>query len=149
MSPRPKQSQQHPDSSAAITETARKQMAENGAAPLSLRAIARELSITAPAIYNYFPSRDNLVTALIVDTCHFLAASQESDEQSHTKRIMASARQPRIIKPPWNHRPGRRREYDRADRDHRCRLARWRACNRSHYPKYIWNISGMDRSIQL
>ncbi len=50
-----------------IKETAWKQIAEFGAPALSLRAIARELKITAPAIYNYFPDRDALVTALIVD----------------------------------------------------------------------------------
>ena len=48
-------------------ETAWKQIAEEGASALSLRAIARELKITAPAIYNYFPDRDALVTALIID----------------------------------------------------------------------------------
>ena len=51
----------------AIKETAWKQIAKFGAPTLSLRAIARELKITAPAIYNYFPNRDALVTALIVD----------------------------------------------------------------------------------
>ena len=51
----------------AIKETAWKQIAEFGASALSLRAIARELKITAPAIYNYFPDRDALVTALIID----------------------------------------------------------------------------------
>ena len=50
-----------------IKQTAWKQIAELGAPALSLRAIARELRITAPAIYNYFPDRDALVTALIVD----------------------------------------------------------------------------------
>jgi AcrR family transcriptional regulator len=55
------------DLSARIKETACRQMAEQGASALSLRAIARELGITAPAIYNYFPNRDALVTALIVD----------------------------------------------------------------------------------
>jgi AcrR family transcriptional regulator len=45
---------------------------------LSLRAIARELKITAPAIYNYFPSRDELVTALIVDAYNSLADAQEA-----------------------------------------------------------------------
>jgi len=51
----------------AIKETAWKQIAEFGASALSLRAIARELGITAPAIYNYYPRRDDLVTALIID----------------------------------------------------------------------------------
>jgi AcrR family transcriptional regulator len=67
MSPRPKRTDQHPNLEEAIKETAWRQIAESGAASLSLRAIARELNITAPAIYNYFPDRDALVTALIID----------------------------------------------------------------------------------
>jgi AcrR family transcriptional regulator len=62
----------------AIKDTAWKQIAESGAASLSLRAIARELDITAPAIYNYYPSRDDLVTALIVDAFTSLAEAQEA-----------------------------------------------------------------------
>lgn len=64
---RPSKKQQLPNLQEAIKETAWKQIAETGAAALSLRAIARELKITAPAIYNYFPDRDALVTALIID----------------------------------------------------------------------------------
>jgi AcrR family transcriptional regulator len=44
-----------------------KQIAEQGASALSLRAIAREMEVTAPALYRYFPDRDALVTALIVE----------------------------------------------------------------------------------
>lgn len=51
----------------AIRQTAWKQIAEHGASALNLRAIARELKVTAPAIYNYFSSRDDLVTALIIE----------------------------------------------------------------------------------
>lgn len=64
---RPVKNKQIPNLQDAIKETAWKQIAEYGAPALSLRAIARALKITAPAIYNYFPSRDDLVTALIVD----------------------------------------------------------------------------------
>ena len=64
---RPIKKKQIPNLQEAIKETAWKQIAETGAAALSLRAIARELKITAPAIYNYFPDRDALVTALIID----------------------------------------------------------------------------------
>lgn len=64
---RPKRDTQQADLQTAIKETAWKQIAESGAPTLSLRAIARELGITAPAIYNYFPRRDDLVTALIID----------------------------------------------------------------------------------
>jgi AcrR family transcriptional regulator len=64
---RPVKKKQIPNLQEAIKETAWKQIAESGAPALSLRAIARELKITAPAIYNYFPDRDALVTALIID----------------------------------------------------------------------------------
>jgi AcrR family transcriptional regulator len=64
---RPKRDTQQADLQTAIKDTAWKQIAEAGAPTLSLRAIARELGITAPAIYNYFPRRDDLVTALIID----------------------------------------------------------------------------------
>jgi AcrR family transcriptional regulator len=64
---RPIKKKQIPNLQEAIKETAWKQIAESGASALSLRAIARGLKITAPAIYNYFPDRDALVTALIVD----------------------------------------------------------------------------------
>jgi AcrR family transcriptional regulator len=64
---RPTLKKQIPNLQEAIKETAWKQIAEFGATALSLRAIARELKITAPAIYNYFPDRDALVTALIIE----------------------------------------------------------------------------------
>jgi len=78
MSPRPRREDRHPDLQTAIKETAWRQIAEYGAPALSLRAIARELNITAPSIYNYYPSRDALVTALIVDAYNSLADAQEA-----------------------------------------------------------------------
>jgi AcrR family transcriptional regulator len=77
MCPRPKSTEQHPHLEEAIQETAWRQIAVSGAPALSLRAIARELGITAPAIYNYFPRRDDLVTALIVDAFTSLGESQK------------------------------------------------------------------------
>ena len=64
---RPIRKKQIPNLQEAIKKAAWKQITEYGASALSLRAIARELKITAPAIYNYFPDRDALVTALIID----------------------------------------------------------------------------------
>src|SRR5215212_4653117 len=64
---RPIKNKQIPNLQEAIKEAAWKQIADYGASALSLRAIARDLHITAPAIYNYFPDRDALVTALIID----------------------------------------------------------------------------------
>ena len=75
---RPTRRQQMPQLQDAIKETAWRQIAETGAAALSLRSIARELGITAPAIYNYFADRDALVTALIVDAYTSLGESQLS-----------------------------------------------------------------------
>jgi len=73
---RPIKKKQIPNLQEAIKETAWKQIAQFGAAALSLRAIARELKITAPAIYNYFPDRDALVTALIIDAYKSFGDSQ-------------------------------------------------------------------------
>jgi AcrR family transcriptional regulator len=64
---RPLRNAQQVDLQAAIKETAWQQIAESGASSLSLRSIARALGITAPAIYNYFPRRDDLVTEMIID----------------------------------------------------------------------------------
>jgi len=50
-----------------ILETARRHLARDGAAALSLRAVARDCGMVSSAIYRYFPSRDALLTALIVD----------------------------------------------------------------------------------
>ncbi|GAA3445271.1 TetR/AcrR family transcriptional regulator [Planomonospora venezuelensis] len=50
-----------------ITDIARRQLAVDGAAGLSLRAVAREMGMVSSAIYRYFPSRDDLLTALIID----------------------------------------------------------------------------------
>ena len=73
---RPIRKKQIPNLRDAIKEIAWKQIAEFGAPALSLRAIARELKITAPAIYNYFPDRDALVTALIIDAYKSFGDSQ-------------------------------------------------------------------------
>lgn len=79
---RPTRKKQIPNLQEAIKETAWKQIAELGASALSLRAIARDLKITAPAIYNYFPNRDAVVTALIVDAFTSLGDSQKAAIQS-------------------------------------------------------------------
>jgi AcrR family transcriptional regulator len=50
-----------------IKEEARRQLAATGADGLSLRAVARELGMVSSALYRYYPSRDDLLTALIID----------------------------------------------------------------------------------
>jgi AcrR family transcriptional regulator len=60
-----------------ITDVARAQLAAEGAAALSLRAVARELGMVSSAVYRYFASRDELLTALIVDGYNALGAAVE------------------------------------------------------------------------
>ncbi|MBC8078606.1 MAG: TetR/AcrR family transcriptional regulator [Chloroflexales bacterium] len=50
-----------------ILAAARQQLAEHGTEGLSLRAIARRLDLAPNSLYNYFPSLDDLITALLVD----------------------------------------------------------------------------------
>ena len=63
---------------AEITEAGRRQLAEVGAAALSLRAVAREVGMVSSAVYRYFPSRDDLLTRLIIDGYDDLGAAAEA-----------------------------------------------------------------------
>ncbi|MYS21052.1 transcriptional regulator, TetR family [Streptomyces sp. DvalAA-14] len=63
---------------AAIKEEARRELAAEGAARLSLRAVARELGMVSSALYRYFPSRDDLLTALIIDAYDAIGAAAEA-----------------------------------------------------------------------
>ena len=63
-----------------ITEIARQQLATDGAAGLSLRAVAREMGMVSSAIYRYFPSRDDLLTTLIIDGYNAVGAAVEKAE---------------------------------------------------------------------
>ncbi|HSK57967.1 MAG TPA: TetR/AcrR family transcriptional regulator [Actinomycetospora sp.] len=51
----------------AILDEARRQLAEHGAAALSLRSVAREIGMVSSAVYRYVASRDELLTRLIVE----------------------------------------------------------------------------------
>ncbi|MHA6796146.1 TetR/AcrR family transcriptional regulator [Pseudonocardia bannensis] len=63
-----------------ITEVARRHLAASGAAALSLRAVARELGMASSAVYRYFPSRDDLLTTLIVEAYDALGRAAEEAE---------------------------------------------------------------------
>ena len=60
-----------------IADVARRHLASDGAAALSLRAVARELGMASSAVYRYFPSRDELLTTLIVDAYDALGDAAE------------------------------------------------------------------------
>ncbi len=61
-----------------ITDAARRQLAEVGASALSLRAVAREVGMVSSAVYRYFPSRDDLLTRLIIDGYDDVGAAAEA-----------------------------------------------------------------------
>ncbi|MFF2021836.1 TetR/AcrR family transcriptional regulator [Streptomyces sp. NPDC058171] len=82
--------------SAEIKAIALQLMADGGPSAISLRAIAREMGMTASAIYSYFATRDDLITALIGDvyTSAVDAAEAARDavpESDPGARIMAWA----------------------------------------------------------
>lgn len=50
-----------------IVRIGREHLATDGAAALSLRAVARDLGVVSSAVYRYVRSRDELLTLLVVD----------------------------------------------------------------------------------
>jgi AcrR family transcriptional regulator len=69
-----------------IKQTARRQLATEGA-NLSLRAIARELGVVSSALYRYFASRDELLTALIIDAYNAIGEASERADAAITERL--------------------------------------------------------------
>ena len=60
-----------------IKEEARRQLAATGADGLSLRAVARQVGMVSSALYRYYPSRDDLLTALIIDAYDAIGEAAE------------------------------------------------------------------------
>ena len=65
---------------AAIRAAARRQIAEVGGGALSMRAIAREVGLVSSAVYRYFPTREALLTAMIVESYGNLASALPATE---------------------------------------------------------------------
>jgi Transcriptional regulator len=72
-----------------IKATARRHLAEQGASNLSLRAVARDMGFVSSAIYRYFASRDELLTALIIDAYNALGAAAEAAEAAVDRADLA------------------------------------------------------------
>jgi AcrR family transcriptional regulator len=71
-----------------IKQTAREYLAVDGA-NLSLRAVARDLGVVSSAVYRYFASRDELLTALILDGYAALGEAAERAEAAVPRRDLA------------------------------------------------------------
>lgn len=67
---------------ADLIEEGRRQLAEHGAAGLSLRSVARELGMVSSAVYRYVDSRDDLLTRLIVEAYDSLGDAVEASLES-------------------------------------------------------------------
>jgi AcrR family transcriptional regulator len=80
-----------------IKAVARHHLAAEGA-NLSLRAVARDMGMVSSALYRYFASRDDLLTALIIDAYNALGAAVETadaairDRSELRRRWLAAAR---------------------------------------------------------
>ena len=63
-----------------ILDAGRARLAADGPAALSLRAVARDVGLVSSAVYRYVPSRDALLTALIIESYDALGEAAESAE---------------------------------------------------------------------
>ena len=125
---------------AEIKTIARQQMADSGTAGVSLSAIARAMEVSAPALCRYFASRDDLVTALIVDAFNALAdaiqaAESAVERETNAQKIIASRKgdsrqwhRMKPLSPKSSHYPtGGNQRASLPVAGHRSRLARWPA----------------------
>ncbi len=68
-----------------IKAVARRHLETDGS-NLSLRAVARDMGMVSSALYRYFASRDELLTALILDAYNDLGATVEAADAAVTDR---------------------------------------------------------------
>src|SRR5215472_8388491 len=80
-----------------IMQTARRLLAEEGPDAVTLRAIAREMGMTAPALYRYFGSHEDLIMHVIGDIFTELgegiAAAIEVAGANMTAKMVAACRE--------------------------------------------------------
>jgi len=82
---------------AEIRQAAREQLAAAGPWGLSVRSVAREVGLVSSAVYRYYPSRDALLTALIIESYDSLGdavddALRRVPTESYAERYRAIAR---------------------------------------------------------
>jgi AcrR family transcriptional regulator len=75
------------DTAREIQQTARRVLVDQGVDGLALRAVARAMGMTAPALYRYFDSREDLVDHVVADLYTELCDVLESvrDEADHAR----------------------------------------------------------------
>ncbi|GAB08947.1 putative TetR family transcriptional regulator [Gordonia araii NBRC 100433] len=90
---------------AEILRLGREHLSTQGAAGLSLRAIAREMGVVSSAVYRYVPSRDDLLTLLVVEGYTDLADAVEAamtgdDPHERLRRGAVAMRRWAVDDPP-------------------------------------------------
>lgn len=75
-----------------ILAAARARLTKAGPGELSLRAVARDVGMVSSAVYRYFASRDELLTALLIEGYNELGAAAESADASVADRSNVVAR---------------------------------------------------------
>ena len=80
-----------------IVRIGRAHLATDGAAAVSLRAVARDLGLVSSAVYRYVASRDELLTLLVVDGYDELgdavdAALEQVERSDHAARLVTIGR---------------------------------------------------------
>ena len=81
---------------AEILAAARARLTQHGPGELSLRAVARDVGMVSSAVYRYYASRDDLLTALLIAAYNELGAAAEEadaavkDRGAHLKRWTAA-----------------------------------------------------------
>ena len=93
---------------AQIVESGRRQLVAEGAAGLSLRAIARDLGMVSSAVYRYVASRDDLLTLLLVDAYSELADAVDAARGRRRRRVARPDRGDRACRPRLGRRPSGR-----------------------------------------
>lgn len=84
--PRTARARARAELTAEILRVAGEHLAAEGPAALSLRAVARELGMVSSAIYRYFPSRDQLLTALIIEAYDGVGEAAEAADAGRPRR---------------------------------------------------------------
>lgn len=76
----------HHEIAAEILLAARKRLTSEGPNNLALRAVARDVGMVSSAVYRYFASRDELLTALLVEGYDELGSAVEGADASVSER---------------------------------------------------------------
>lgn len=74
---------------AEILRAAKEILLEQGSRDFSIRAVAKKLAIAPATIYNYYPSKESILEALVDDTWHKLMESVDRETENISEPLTA------------------------------------------------------------